>query len=370
MHQFDGFKTVAIVGVGLIGGSLGLALKNKGFAGKIIGIDRQGNLDNAFSRKAIDKGFTRDQMIEGIAGADITFLCAPIHVILKQIKEIGDNVKPGAIITDAGSIKRQIVETANEVLPQHCHFIGGHPMAGSEFKGVGAADPFLFENATWVLTPGRPVEHAKIKALVDMLENIGANVLIMQAELHDEIAAAVSHLPQMSALALMNLVGSRNEESTHFLKMAAGGFRDMTRIASSPFSVWASICSINADMIGNYIDAYINELQQLKSFVQEPVELEKYFSKAAKNRLSIPTDTKGFLKPQFEISVTAEDRPGVIAKIATTLASHQINIKDMEVLKIREDEGGTFRLAFSGQYEQQTAIELLNAEGFDCRKRG
>lgn len=370
MDRFDGFKTVAIVGVGLIGGSLGLALKHKGFAGKIIGVDRQGNLDNAFARKAIDEGFTRDRLVDGVSRADIAFLCAPIHVILKQIEEIGDNVKPGAIITDAGSIKRQIVETANVFLPSHCHFIGGHPMAGSEFKGVGAADPFLFENATWVLTPSRPVEHTKIKALVNMLEGIGAKVLIMQAGLHDEIAAAVSHLPQMSALALMNLVGSRNEESTHFLKMAAGGFRDMTRIASSPFSVWESICSVNADMIGEYIDAYVEELQLLKSIIGKPYDLEKYFSEAAKNRLSIPTDTKGFLKPQFEISVTAEDRPGVIAKIATTLARHQINIKDMEVLKIREDEGGTFRLAFSGQYEQQTAIELLNAEGFDCRKRG
>jgi len=370
MDRFDEFETVAIVGVGLIGGSLGLALKHKGFAGKIIGIDRQGNLDNAFARKAIDEGLTREHLVDGVSGADITFLCAPIHVILKQIKEIGDNVKPGAIITDVGSIKRQIIETANDFLPLHCHFVGGHPMAGSEFKGIEAADHFLFENATWVLTPSKPIEHAKIKALVNMLEGMGAKVLVMQAGLHDEIAAAVSHLPQMSAVALMNLVGRRNEESAHFLKMAAGGFRDMTRIASSPFSVWESICSVNADMIENYIDAYVEELQHLKSIIREPHDLEKYFFEAARNRLSIPTDTKGFLKPQFEISVTVEDRPGIIARIATILANHQINIKDMEVLKIREDEGGTFRLAFSGQQEQETAIGLLSAEGFDCRKRG
>ena len=370
MEQFEGFKTIAIVGVGLIGGSLGLALKHKGYSGKIIGIDRQGNLDSALARRAIDEGLTRDELKVGVSRADLTFLCAPIHIILKQIEEIGDSVKPGAIVTDAGSIKRQIVETAHDFLPPHCDFIGGHPMAGSEYKGVSAADHFLYENATWVLTPSRPVEHGKIKALVELLEGIGAKVLIMQARLHDEIAAAVSHLPQMSALALMNLVAERNQESTHFLKMAAGGFRDMTRIASSPFSVWESICSINSDMIRHYINSYIGELERLKSIIDDPIELEKYFADAAKNRLSIPTDTKGFLAPQFEISVTAEDKPGIIAKIAATLAQNEINIKDMEVLKIRENEGGTFRLAFSGEKEQETAIELLSAKGFDCRKRG
>ncbi len=370
MEEFRGFNTIAIVGVGLIGGSLGLAMKHKGFSGTIIGIDRQGNLDSALERRAIDQGFTRDQLKEGVSTADLTFLCAPIHIILKQIEEIGDAVKPGAVVTDAGSIKRQIVETANTYLPVHCDFIGGHPMAGSEFKGIGAADHFLFENATWVLTPARPVEHGKIKALVDLLEGIGAKVLIMQPSLHDEIAAAVSHLPQMAALALMNLVAGKNKESSHFLKMAAGGFRDMTRVASSPFSIWESICQVNADMIGQYIDAYIDELRHVKSIINDARELEAYFTNGARNRLSIPTDTKGFLQPQHEISVTAVDKPGMIAQIATVLAEKHINIKDMEVLKIRENEGGTFRLAFSGEKEQETAIELLSAKGFDCRKRG
>ena len=370
MTTFDGFRTISIVGVGLIGGSFGLALKSKGYNGEIIGVDRPGNLENALGRHAIDRGYTREQFNEGVQNADLVFLCTPIQIILKQLKELAGYVKPGAVITDAGSIKRQIVEKAEADLPSHCDFIGSHPMAGSEFKGVSAADPFLFENATWVLTPNRPIAQPKIKALVTMLELIGAKVLIMQPRLHDEIAAAVSHLPQMAALALMNLAADKNDESHYFLKMAAGGFRDMTRIASSPYGIWESICSTNSDMIGSYIELYIEELKRIKELLSQSEELEHYFSKAAANRLSIPTDTKGFLHPQFEISVTAVDRPGVIAAMSTILAENRINIKDMEVLKIREDEGGTFRLAFASEADQLNAIDLLRAEGFDCRKRG
>ena len=370
MSEFKGFHTVSIVGLGLIGGSIGLALKEKGFSGRIVGVDRQGNLDGSLQRGAIDEGVLREKLADGVKEADLIFLCAPIEIIVRYLIEIGPWLKPGAVITDVGSIKRNIVDTANQYLPDQCDYIGGHPMAGSELKGIKAADPFLFENATWVLTPSKLVAPDKVKALYILLENLGAKVLIMQPRLHDEIAAAVSHLPQMSALALMNLVADKNNESPHFIKMAAGGFRDMTRIASSPYSMWHSICQGNIDIIRVYIDAYIKELTRVRTLLDDKKELEHYFMLAAKNRLSIPTDTKGFLNPQYEISVTDHDRPGIIAKMATVLAEHDINIKDIEVLKIRENEGGTFRLAFSTLEDQQQAISLLSANEFDCRELG
>ncbi|RPI00132.1 MAG: prephenate dehydrogenase [Calditrichaeota bacterium] len=370
MPDYARFERVSIIGVGLIGGSLGLALKKKGFKGRIAGLDVPHVLENAKRRNAIDDLFPVENLKSAVAEADLIFLCTPIDNILSLLKKIGSDVKPDALITDVGSIKRQIVETANIHLPASCDFIGGHPMAGSEIRGIDGADPFLFENATWVLTPSKPVDEKKRKAFGELLELIGAKVLLLQPRLHDEIAAAVSHLPQMAAVSLMNMVAARQAESPYFLKMAAGGFRDMTRIASSPFGIWESICQTNADMIASYLDAFIAELTHIKSILNDSKALEHYFSSAARNRLAIPTDTKGFLKPQYEVSVAVEDKPGVLAKLATLLAEKNINVKDIEVLKIREDEGGTFRLAFSERVDQEQAIELLKNGGFECRKRG
>lgn len=368
MNARDSFKSITIVGVGLIGGSLGLALQRKGYKGNIIGVDNPATVNRAIEKRIIKEGFARDDLDKAVAKSDLVFICTPIKEILRLLPIIGKHVRPGTLITDVGSTKRKIVEAANIHLPADCDFIGGHPMAGSEFRGVQAADPFLFENATYVLTPSRPIREETRSAFGDLLELIGAKVLLLQPRLHDEIAAAVSHLPQMASVALMNLAAGKQNESPHFLKMAAGGFRDMTRIASSPFGIWEDIFETNTDMILQYIDEYIRELEKVKKILSQN-QLADYFDAAARNRLSIPKDTKGFLKPQFEISVSVEDKPGIIALISSTLAEENINIKDIEVLKIREDEGGTLRLAFSTNEEREEAMNLLTAKGMECNYR-
>jgi len=362
------FKSILIIGVGLIGGSLALALKRKGYDGRILGIDEEDVLERARSRGALDQSFPRSRLTEAVAGAELIFLCTPILEILKLLQEISGHLRPGTLVTDVGSTKRRIVEAATLHLPSDCDFIGGHPMAGSEFRGIDAADPFLFENTTYVLTPVRPIGEKVRMEFGELLELTGAKVLLLLPALHDEIAAAVSHLPQMASVALMNLVAGKRDESPHFIKMAAGGFRDMTRIASSPYSVWEDIHQTNADMITLYIDAYISELEKVKSKLRKP-ELESYFQRSAANRLSIPKDTKGFLRPQFDISVSVEDRPGIIASIAGALAERNINIKDIEILKIREDEGGTLRLAFASDRDRESALGLLRDLGMECRRR-
>ncbi|MBN1541863.1 prephenate dehydrogenase [candidate division KSB1 bacterium] len=368
MNTDNTFDHIVIVGVGLIGGSLGLALKRKGFTGEIVGVDESDIVDAALRRKAIDKGYKKVELGKATREADLIFLCTPIAETLRLLTKIGKEVRSGVLITDVGSTKRQIVETAKIHLPADIDFIGGHPMAGSEFSGVDAADPFLFENTTYVLTPSRPTHFQVRRAFGELLERIGAKVLLLPPELHDEIAAAVSHLPQMLAVSLMHLVANRQDESPYFLKMAAGGFRDMTRIASSPYGIWEDILASNSDMIGRYIDDYIEELQKLKVHLRDR-SLADYFDKAAKNRLSIPKDTKGFLKPHYDLLVSVEDKPGVIAGISIELSQKAINIKDIEVLKIRENEGGTLRLAFASREDRDRARDVLTECGFDVRKR-
>ncbi|MBD3385209.1 prephenate dehydrogenase/arogenate dehydrogenase family protein [candidate division KSB1 bacterium] len=362
------YNHIAIVGIGLIGGSLALALKKKGYTGTIVGVDSEEIIQQARERNAVDKAYIKPDIENAVKDADLIFLCTPIAEIIKILQTIGKFVKPSALITDVGSTKRKIMEIANIHLPSDVNFIGGHPMAGSEFSSIDAADPFLFENTTWVLTPGRPLNEEDKRAFGELLEFIGAKVLLLLPNLHDEIAAAVSHLPQMAAVALMHLAASRQLESPHFLKMAAGGFRDMTRISSSPFGIWTDILQTNNDMIENYIDAYITELQTIKKALQDNT-IGKYFDRAAQSRLSIPKDTKGFLKPHYDLLVSVEDRPGMIADISKFLAAENINIKDIEVLKIRENEGGTIRLAFSSESDRDQANHHLSQNGFECRKR-
>jgi prephenate dehydrogenase len=362
------FKNIAVVGVGLIGGSISLALKRKNIADQIIGIDDKVILEKAKARGAIDVGYKRDQIGEAVAQADLIFICTPILTILQLLPRIAEYAPGGALISDVGSTKQKIVQTANTIMPKGKYFIGGHPMAGAESRGIESADSYLFENTIYVLTPVQPTPENIRREFGELLETIGAKVLLLTPTLHDEIAAAVSHLPQLAAVALMNLVGQHQSQSPHFLKMAAGGFRSMTRVASSSYRNWEDIINTNRDMIMTFIEKYIFELQHVKENLDQPI-LEKRFIKATVDRMSIPTDTRGFLKPLYDIGVVVEDKPGVLATIATTLADENINIKDVEVLKVREEEGGTMRFAFASEQDREKALQLLRTKGFECRKR-
>jgi prephenate dehydrogenase len=362
------FSRVAIVGVGLIGGSLGLALRRAGFTGRIAGISRPATIEQALAVGAIDEGWDYAHLERAVAPAELVFLCTPIRSILELLEPVGRCAGPGALITDVGSTKRQIMAKAVASLREGQFFIGGHPMAGSEKAGVTAADPFLFQNAIYILVPGAGVPAARYGAFIALLQGIGAKVLELSVEVHDQVVAAISHLPQMIATALVRMAGELNRENGYFLALAAGGFRDLTRVASSRYSpVWEDICRTNADQIDAMIERYSAVLNEVRGRLAS-ADLSDDFAFANRIRDSLPRDSKGFIHRLFELLVLAEDRPGVIAEIAGALGGEGININDIEIMKVREGEGGTIRLGFDSETAAERALAILNRLGHVARR--
>ncbi len=359
-------KRIAIIGVGLIGGSLGMVWKKRLKSIHVTGFDSTRVLQTAMDRGAID-----DQAAEmeiAVRDADLVVLASPLRSIVASLEKIGPHLKDGAIVTDVGSVKSPVLAQAEAVLPERIVFVGGHPMAGSEHAGIEHADALLFENATYVLCLPSETERftEQHPQFIELIQATGARLLLLDPERHDAIAATVSHLPQLIAVALMNFAAARNSDDDAFLKLAAGGFRDMTRIASSPFSLWRDIVLANTGPILDALAGFTSSLQQLRNRIGAEAldDLESAFELALSTRESIPSDTKGFLHPLSDIYVYAEDRPGELLAITQILHDAALNIKDLELLKIREGTGGAFRIGFSDQHAAEKAVAALSEADF------
>ncbi|MFQ5675766.1 MAG: prephenate dehydrogenase/arogenate dehydrogenase family protein, partial [bacterium] len=362
------FEKMAIVGLGLIGGSLAAALKRQNACPFIVGVDDEVAVQKAKEKKLIDDGVVRERLPEAVENVDLIVLATPIAQIIDLLKSLPVFIKPGVLITDVGSTKQVIVETARRHLPRDVYFLGGHPMTGSEKTGIEHADSFLFENAVYVLSKTERVPETLVNDFASLLNAIGAHVFHLDPKTHDEIAALVSHVPQILAVILMNCVAKRNASNPNYFKLAAGGFRDMTRIASSPFAIWEDICQSNAKNIEQGLSLLIKEMTDIGDRLTRG-ELRSAFEQAVRARRTIPKDTRGFMRPYFDITVVVEDKPGMIATIANLLAEANINIKDIEILKIREGEGGAMRLAVESESDRSTALKTLNQNGFAATKR-
>ena len=279
------FNKITIIGVGLIGGSLALALKKKKPNSKIIGIDKQEIIEKAIARGAIDEGTVN--LEEGIKEADIIIIATPVKTILDILTQINPFLKKGCIVTDTGSTKRQIVEKANEVLSKDIFFIGGHPMAGSEKYGIESVNPHLFQDKTYILTPTKKSNLIAIEKIFSLIKMIGANRLILDPLEHDRIVAAVSHLPQIMAVSLMSMVNelAQKENNNNYFKAVGDGFKDVTRIASSPYKIWEDICDTNQENILEMIQEFRNYLGVMEGKLKnDPSSLKEEFQKANKLR--------------------------------------------------------------------------------------
>ena len=279
------FNKITIIGVGLIGGSLGLALKEKNPNFKIVGIDKQEIIEKAITRGAIDEGTVN--LKEGIKEADIVIIATPVKTILNILTQINPFLKKGCLVTDTGSTKQQIVQKANKVLSKDIFFIGGHPMAGSEKYGIESADPHLFHNKTYILTPTHKNNLTALEKISLLIKMIGAKKLILDPLEHDRIVSAVSHLPQIIAVSLINAIGelALRGNNNNYFKAAGEGFKDMTRIASSPYKMWEDICDTNQENILDMIQEFINYLGVIEDKLKNnPNSLKKEFQKARKLR--------------------------------------------------------------------------------------
>lgn len=245
-------RTVGIVGVGLIGGSFGLALRKAGFTGEILGVSSDRSIAEACGCGAIDRGVT---LAEAGAACDLLFLSQPIYGIIETLKKLDPLVRPDALVTDAGSTKKLIGDAAHEHL-RRCRFVGGHPMAGKELRGAAAADPDLFRGRTWVLTEA--IEHP----FREWVGKIGAREIILDPAEHDRLVAWSSHLPQLTSTALASVLSEKARDAS---KVAGPGLIDSTRLAMSSYDLWKDILETNAVEISAALDAYIAKLQEIRS---------------------------------------------------------------------------------------------------------
>lgn len=361
---------IGLIGVGLLGGSLALSLKNK-YQDQIsiTAISSPNTLEKAKKTNIYNNFYTYDQMEEAVADLDVLYLCAPIKIIISNIEQLSTLPQRNKklIITDIGSTKTAIMDTAEKSFKdrEDIHFIGGHPMAGNEFRGIDAADPYLYENAIYVLTPFQETPDEDVHLLVDLIKAVGAIPLIMEPNRHDQTAAGISHLPQMLATSLVDLI-SKEENSALSKVLCAGGFRDMTRIASSQYKMWEDIVATNKDNIFGFIDKFIDQLETIKSSINDGT-LGDIFDNAARTRDGIPKRPKGFIEPSWEAKVRVHDEPGTLLNISTILANANINIKDFGIQHNREHEGGHLRLGFANENDRKQAVNLLQMKGYFAR---
>jgi prephenate dehydrogenase len=279
------FENVCIIGVGLIGGSFGIALREKKLAKQVVGaVRRTETINAAFQKGAVDNATT--ELAEAARGADLILLACPVGQMPALCEELAPIIKAGAIVTDVGSTKAEIVEKCAPIFGSKAHFIGGHPMAGSERTGVEYARGDLFENAVWMLTPEESTPKAQTDALEKLLAEIGAKPLVLDAKTHDELVAVTSHLPHITAAALVQLFNSTHDKNETVAQLIAGGWRDSTRVAAGGAEMWRDICLSNATPIIENLDTLVAELQNLRDVLQEKdgEALAAWFEAAAATR--------------------------------------------------------------------------------------
>jgi prephenate dehydrogenase len=331
-------RRAGLVGTGLIGGSIGLALRRAGW--HVTGHDT----DERSAALALEMGAI--DAVGSDAAAEVTFIATPVRAVAAAAREA--LAAGSGVVTDVGSVKASVVDAVGDP-----RFLGGHPMAGSEQEGVEGADADLFNGAVWVLTPTAATSDDTFALLRSVVTELGADVVALAPDHHDALVAVVSHVPHLTATALMRLADDRATEHRALLRLAAGGFRDMTRVASGHPGIWPDICAENREAILEVLDGLVASLQDVRRVVEqgERDALLGMLEQARHARANLPS-RMGPSSAAAEVRVPVPDKPGVLAEVTTLAGALGVNIGDLEIAHSSEGDAGVLILL----------VELAEAE--------
>ena len=362
-------KTIGFIGLGLIGGSIAKALRRVHPEYRLIAYNRShASLVEAMADQTINQA--TDEIDASFAACDFVFLCLPVSLNIRLLPRLKALLPPHCIITDVGSVKSTIHE-AVRALDMEDRFIGGHPMAGSEKTGYANASDRLLENAYYILTPTETVPEDRVAELRQIAADTGALPIIIDHHEHDRATAAISHLPHIIAFTLVHQVMDTDNADGLMRQIAAGGFRDITRIASSSPDMWESICLENSPRILEAIEAYKASLSGIAEAIKEGdgARLHHFFEESRNYRDDMPTRGSGNIPQIFEIYVDIIDESGAIATLATILATNGISIKNIGIIHNREFEEGVLRIEFYRAEAVEQAAAILSRFSYVIHRR-
>lgn len=350
-------RRAAVVGTGLIGGSVGMALRRRGW--HVSGTDH----DPAVAAAALAAGAIDRVGDDG--HAELVVVATPLGSTAAVVREVLEHHgAEDVVVTDVAAVKTAVTAAVRDP-----RFVGGHPMAGSEQVGVAGADPDMFVGATWVLTPTAVTDPDAFARLRSVVTSVGAEVVALSPQQHDALVAVVSHVPHLTAATLMNMAGTMGEEHAALLRLAAGGFRDMTRVAAGEPHIWPDVCVANAGAITDALDRLIADLGAMRDRVagadREGLLTELARAALARRALPVGGRVAGRL---VELRIPVPDQPGVIAHIATLAGALDCNIFDMEIAHSTEGDRGVMVLVLDSE-EADRLVRSLAAEGYHAARQ-
>ena len=370
MTDFNTYK-FGFIGLGLIGGSVAKAIRQYWPDAEIVAYNPSADsLQEAMADGVVNRGQCKeDGPVDGalFAACDIVFLCAPVQKNAENLAALKGHLKSTAILTDIGSTKRDILEHVTEAGMER-YFVGGHPMTGSERMRYRNSDPVLLQNAYYIIAPSKLTPMGKTVIMQELVSGIRAIPLVIDCDFHDYAVAGISHLPHIVAYSLAATVKQADSDNGIMHTLAAGGFRDTTRIAASSPDMWEQICMTNGDNIVQLIDDYMKVLQEMRESIasRSGEKLHDFFEDTAEYRRSYDTPSRsvGATDELRLIYVDIEDRPGTLAEVVTLLAVNAVSIKNIGITHNREFQKGSLRVEFYSDADLEEACGILEARNY------